>query len=71
VSDPIKTGQPVPLWYEVVAEFSDGNEPIVEQWNGKEFADRAAKELKELTPADGEDYTVTVTVTPMYTPRKG
>lgn len=73
MSDPIKTGQPVPLWYEVTAVFSDDPEPITEPWNGEDFANRAAKAWQacaEADRADGKDVTVTVTVTPKYTPRK-
>lgn len=72
MSDWIKTGQPVPLWYETVVEFSDGADTIIEPWNGKEFAVRAANDWKEIAALDraaGKDYTVTVTVVPKYTPR--
>lgn len=73
MSDRIKTGQPVPLWYEVVVEFSNDYITVREQWNGKEFADRAVKAWEEIVEADretGETYTVDITVVPKYTPRK-
>lgn len=71
MADWVKTGQAVPLWYEVRAEFSDEHEAVVEAWSQEKNAKSAAiswKEIERLDREAGKDYTVTVTVTPKYTP---
>lgn len=73
MSDPIKTGQPVPLWYEVVAEFSDDHETVREAWNQERFArssERAWYQCVEIDKLNGIHYDVTVTVIPKYVPRE-
>ena len=69
MSDP-KTWNPIPLWYEVTAVFSDDHEDIVEDWISEGSAVRAKKDLEAL-PEEGDEYTVTVTIVPKYTTRAG
>lgn len=73
MSDWVKTGQPVPLWYEVVAEFSDDHETVREVWIEERFARSSEREWHQCAKVDklkGVHYDVTVTVTPKYVPRK-
>ena len=72
MSDWVKTGQPVPLWYKVTVTFTDGEDPAEEHWNGKDYADRAIKEWHRIAEDDralGMTYQIeSATVTPMFTP---
>lgn len=63
--------EPVPTHYVVTVKFSDEEEPTVEKWYGKDFADRAADAWLRIEKVDREYYDAAyriewITVTPGY-----